>query len=329
MFARTRLALAPPDESAARGGDGEEEGALDRLRMVYDMEWPLGTLLLTPAVMLKYNALFSFLLRLKRAQAELQQAWHETQSGRYGRAIASTLHKLTQSSRHMTGMWALRSEMALLVNNLLYYLQCDVIDAHFETLRTQVKDSQSFETVRSAHGRFLESITNESLMRNKLAFSTITAILRIILKFARRMAQWRQVDRGQVEAATSMKRFRVSDSAAAVQGAYLGFPITVGGEVNVITGYTAAREVTLYRALKSAGISGDVAGCAEDIVGERYVIQAPTVTPEELTDVRRRFQRNAQLLFTVLKASQTHTTPVLAQLLLRMDFNRFLEQSQR
>jgi len=99
------------------------------------------------------------------------------------------------------------------------------------------------------------------------------------------------------------------------------------------------------------------------------------VTPEELEDVRRRFQRNAHLLHTVLKASQvrapsaerdamtgkagpvapaavpradpaassprlpragdrrprrqTHTTPVLAQLLLRMDFNRFLEQSQR
>ena len=32
--------------------------------------------------------------------------------------------------------------------------------------------------------------------------------------------------------------------------------------------------------------------------------QAPTVTPEELEDVRRRFQRNAHLLHTVLKASQ-------------------------
>ena len=28
MFARTRLALAPPDET--RGGDAEEEGVLDR-----------------------------------------------------------------------------------------------------------------------------------------------------------------------------------------------------------------------------------------------------------------------------------------------------------
>ena len=85
--------------------------------------------------------------------------------------------------------------------------------------------------MRAAHARFLERVSNEALLRNKLAFSTVTAILRIVLKFARRMAQWRQIDKGQVEAAASLRRFRVSDSAAAVHDAYLGFPITVAGEV--------------------------------------------------------------------------------------------------
>ena len=313
MFGRTRLALAPLDkggDAAPRVVEGEEEGALDRLRMVYEMEWPLGTLLLTPQVMHAYNQLFVFLLRVKRAQAELQHAWHETQSGRYGRAIASTLHKLAQSSRHMTGMWALRSEMAQLVNNLLYYLQCDVIDAQFEALRAQVRDSDSFETVRAAHARFLERVSNEALLRNKLAFSTVTAILRIVLKFARRMAQWRQIDKGQVEAAASLRRFRVSDSAAAVRDAYLGFPITVAGEVpppfrsfragrsarsrwscqvtrkgcggpgltaaarqvSVITGYSADREVTLYRALKRSRPAPGPAACMSRRSGNRHFV---------------------------------------------------------
>ena len=38
--------------------------------------WPLGTLLFTPDVMKKYNDLFSFLLRVKRAKTELQQAYY-------------------------------------------------------------------------------------------------------------------------------------------------------------------------------------------------------------------------------------------------------------
>ena len=42
-------------------------------RMHYEMEWPLGTLLFTPDVMAKYNELFSFLLRVKRAKTALQQ----------------------------------------------------------------------------------------------------------------------------------------------------------------------------------------------------------------------------------------------------------------
>ena len=42
-----------------------------------------------------------------------------------------------------------------------------------------------------------------------------------------------------------------------------------------------------------------------------------------------RFQRNASLLFSVLKTSQTHTTPVLSQLLLRMDYNQFFERTSQ
>jgi gamma-tubulin complex component 4 len=92
FFARTRLAVEHPDTAAdARrigAQAGEEEEGLDQLRMHLEMEWPLGTLLFTPDVMAKYNELFSFLLRVKRAKTELQQAWLQTQSGRNGRAIS-------------------------------------------------------------------------------------------------------------------------------------------------------------------------------------------------------------------------------------------------
>ena len=42
-------------------------------KALLDMDWPLGTLLFTTEIMRKYNELFSFLLRVKRAKTELQQ----------------------------------------------------------------------------------------------------------------------------------------------------------------------------------------------------------------------------------------------------------------
>ncbi|EKX47658.1 hypothetical protein GUITHDRAFT_106647 [Guillardia theta CCMP2712] len=341
MFARTRLVIGTLQEQEKVQGDkgeqGEEEG-LDKLRMAYDMEWPLSTLLFTPEVMKQYNILFSFLLRVKRAQAELQFAWHQTQSGRYGRAISSVLHKASSSGRHMVNLWTVRAEMAFLVNNLLYYLQCDVLDAQFEIARNVIRSSDDFETIRAAHVTFLERISSDCLTRNKLAWQTVNILLKIALNFARRMSQWKTVEKGIVSSAESRQKFTLGE--AGVGGAegnggvgigglsYLGCPITVNGELNVITNFSEEdREVTVYKPLKTS-VSGDMEPCAEDLIGARYSIEAPSVTGEELSEIRLRFQRNALLLFTVLKTSQAHTTPVLSQLLLRMDYNGFFEQSK-
>jgi gamma-tubulin complex component 4 len=175
LFASTRLAVEHSDAAtdAHQGQGAEEEEGLDKLRMHMDMEWPLGTLLLTPEVMRKYNELFVFLLRVKRAKTELQQAWLQTQSGRYGRAISSTLSKGSESTQHMVSMWALRAEMAFLVNNLLYYLQCDVLDSQFQALKDAVDASDSFEDIRVAHTKFLEHILLDCLTYNKLTWTTV------------------------------------------------------------------------------------------------------------------------------------------------------------
>ena len=115
------------------------------------------------------------------------QAWLQTQSGRNGRAICSTLSKGSASTQHMVSMWALRAEMAFLVNNLLYYLQCDVLDARFQALRDVINTSDSFETIRSAHSRFVDRILLDCLTYNKLTWTTVNTLLRIALTFARRM----------------------------------------------------------------------------------------------------------------------------------------------
>jgi gamma-tubulin complex component 4 len=48
----------------------------DGLALEAELPWPLGVLL-TPRHMERYNALFQLLLRLKRVQLALEQAWQE------------------------------------------------------------------------------------------------------------------------------------------------------------------------------------------------------------------------------------------------------------
>lgn len=52
----------------------------DELALEAQMPWPLGVLL-TPRCMERYNSMFQLLLRLKRVQLALEQAWQEL--GRY------------------------------------------------------------------------------------------------------------------------------------------------------------------------------------------------------------------------------------------------------
>ena len=121
---------------------------------------------------------------------------------------------------------------------------------------------------------------------------------------------------------------QLGETATTVVRAYVGFPINFKGEGTVVTEYTDDRWASVYRPL-TASVSGDIKSSPEDLVGLTYSISAPVITPDELAATRHRFQRNASLLFSVLKTSQTHTTPVLSQLLLRMDYNQFFERTSQ
>jgi gamma-tubulin complex component 4 len=69
--------------AAAAGGGGARalnvpsfDSNWDGLALEVELPWPLGVLL-TPRHMERYNALFQLLLRLKRVQLALEQAWQE------------------------------------------------------------------------------------------------------------------------------------------------------------------------------------------------------------------------------------------------------------
>ena len=92
----------------------------------------------------------------------------------------------------------------------------------------------------------------------------------------------------------------------------------------MVTEYTGDSWANVYLPL-TASVSGDMKSSPEDLVGLTYLISAPVINPMSWLAMRHRFQRNVSLLFSVLKTSQTHITPALAQLQPRMDYNQFFE----
>ena len=114
--------------------------AWDGLGLEYRLAWPLH-LLLTPGVMGQYAALFRFLLRLKRACAELDGAWAALRG--FGRARASDPNADPGGRR---ALWHLRHRMAHLVGNLQVYMQ---VPPAILTLR-QI-GPQTFRPVSSSH----------------------------------------------------------------------------------------------------------------------------------------------------------------------------------
>jgi gamma-tubulin complex component 4 len=75
-------AAATPGAAAPVGGGARTlavpkfDENWDGLALEAELPWPLGVLL-TPRHMERYNALFQLLLRLKRVQLALEQAWQE------------------------------------------------------------------------------------------------------------------------------------------------------------------------------------------------------------------------------------------------------------
>ena len=82
--------------------------------------WPVlrGSKLQSPwlQVLVKYNVVFQYLLRLKRIQVDLEGAW------RVMRRQAGRPRDLPQQTRHLP-LWHLRHHMAYIISNLQIYVQ--------------------------------------------------------------------------------------------------------------------------------------------------------------------------------------------------------------
>ena len=54
----------------------------------------------------------------------------------------------------------LRTQMSFLIDNLISYLQVDVLDTQWSSLAKGIRESVDFEEVRKLHDVYLTSITH-------------------------------------------------------------------------------------------------------------------------------------------------------------------------
>ncbi|KAF5834637.1 Spc98 family-domain-containing protein [Dunaliella salina] len=151
----------------------------DSMWLEYQGEWPLG-LLITPQVLGRYNALFQMLLRLKRVQLRLEEAWQalsaldqwqeRSEAGRRARAEGSGAKATLQDLRQ------LRHHMSHLISNLQIYIQVDVIESNYSQLEARIAAAQDFSEVERAHANYLHALMQQTFLNTTTICRTIAAL---------------------------------------------------------------------------------------------------------------------------------------------------------
>ncbi|XP_017775472.1 PREDICTED: gamma-tubulin complex component 4 isoform X2 [Nicrophorus vespilloides] len=121
---------------------------MSNLEIYFDINWPLH-IIFHPKVMSLYNRLFSFLLRLKKTHIDLHTLW---------------LNHMEKKVKIDRGVWTLRHNLMFLVNNLQYYFQVDVIEAHFSLLKTAIKSATEFKDIIRMHSTFLSNLMSKTFV---------------------------------------------------------------------------------------------------------------------------------------------------------------------
>ena len=217
LASRFRLRLGSP-----YGADGAEASpksvrrvpaydAWDALSLEYAVPWPLG-LLITGDALRRYDEMFRYLLRLRRAARALDEAWvalrrvaagaatttpgalraEEEREARRRRRVRVTdaPYEYLVSPDAAEACQRARRDVAFLVQNWLTYLQTDVVEAQFremmETMDAMAEETRrngedgggaDFTRAQRAHRAFLAALGAQSFLDLPAVTQSVEATL--------------------------------------------------------------------------------------------------------------------------------------------------------
>ncbi|TPX47461.1 hypothetical protein SeMB42_g02440 [Synchytrium endobioticum] len=203
-----------PDERATGSIQSLFESELVHLplRLEYAATWPLD-LILTRLDMDKYNALFTFLVYLKKVQMRIQRIWSLTNAAARGSASGSGLDSDTRpreqtSTANLTRvLWSVRARMMFFIDHLWSYVQMDVLESQYGVLALALRnddgslpcaDSESagsdgspgcgpqeagcdFEALQCKHHVYLDAIYTGCFLDDSASSASLRGVIKTLL----------------------------------------------------------------------------------------------------------------------------------------------------
>ncbi|XP_065674237.1 gamma-tubulin complex component 6 isoform X2 [Hydra vulgaris] len=158
-----------------------EVSVLDFLELRYEVPWPCN-IVVTENSIIKYNKVFSFLLRLKKAGWSLQEVWLNLKKAGYSRKAAS--------SPELRQLQLFRHEMQHFVNNLERYIVNQILHVSWREFQQDLRQKvHSLDDLHKCHVNYLNRIIFRSLLSKNATpvYKLITDIFGLILKFEGRL----------------------------------------------------------------------------------------------------------------------------------------------
>lgn len=164
-----------------------EMGTLDFLELRYRVDWPLN-IVITEKSVVKYNKVFSFMLRLKRLSWVLRDIWFHLKHVAYSRNVAG--------SPQLRQLQLFRHEMQHFVHNLEGYLSNQILNVTWSEFQEGLLNVRSLDNLHNQHTDYLRKAIFRSLLSRKAApvMTIISDLGTLILKLRTQLlaSPWQQ-----------------------------------------------------------------------------------------------------------------------------------------
>ena len=142
------------------------------LSLEYKTKWPIH-LFLPPTVIENYNKLFRFLFPLRRVQIDLQNDWND---------LKRIFHIFNEEQ--MKFVMAMRAKLNSFINNVMSYLQLDVIETEWSKLSTGIEKCEDFEEARKLHENYLATLSSKFFLSMDRIIKIMQEISHLIMIFS-------------------------------------------------------------------------------------------------------------------------------------------------